>query len=519
MNLKKTVCILTAGVGSRIGSYSTYLNKSLLPIKKKAAISHIIDQFSNNTEFVIAIGHFGKQVKNFLKLTYPEKKFKFVNVKKYKGKNTGPGLSLYNCKKLLQKPFYFVSCDTIWTKKINHLEKNWMGTNYNSIKKNSSFCNLVSKSKKIIELIDKKQVSSACNQFIGLAYIKDYKIFWEGIDKKKIIKGEIQVSNGFNNLIRLKDVYINKFDWHDIGTIENYKKTIKFFEKYNFSKTNEFIYINKSRVVKYFRDKKKCSRITKLSKINKNFYPKIDKFSENFISYKFINGHTLYEKNSPKITRSLLNYLEKSFWKINKKQIKNVCKKFYKDKTIQRLHLYKQKYNFRADKTNYINGEKTERIEKLLNQVKWKDLYDGIPCRIHGDLQFDNILITNDKQFKLIDYRDNFGGEIEYGDKYYDLAKLYGGMILNYSLIKQNKFKYLKRAQKIDYSLPRAKTKEIKVFFEFLKEKELSISKVKLLTSIIFLNMAPLHEFPFDQLLFAHGKLKLQESLNEKFSK
>ena len=73
---------------------------------------------------------------------------------------------------------------------------------------------------------------------------------------KKIIKGEIQVSNGFNNLIKLKDVYINKFDWHDIGTIENYKKTIKFFEKYNFSKTNEFIYINKNRVVKYFRDEK-----------------------------------------------------------------------------------------------------------------------------------------------------------------------------------------------------------------------------------------------------------------------
>ena len=65
MNLKKTVCILAAGVGSRVGSYSTYLNKSLLPIKKKAAISHIIDQFSNNTEFVIAIGHFGKQVKIF----------------------------------------------------------------------------------------------------------------------------------------------------------------------------------------------------------------------------------------------------------------------------------------------------------------------------------------------------------------------------------------------------------------------------------------------------------------------
>ena len=185
MNLKKTVCILTAGVGSRIASYSTYLNKSLLPIKKKAAISHIVDQFPKNTEFVIAIGHLGKQVKDFIKITYPEGNFKFVKVKEYKGKNTGPGLSLYYCKKLLQKPFYFVSCDTIWTKKINHSEKNWMGTNFTSIKKNSSFCNLISKNKKILKLVDKKQVSSLCNQFIGLAYIKDFKVFWDGIKKKK----------------------------------------------------------------------------------------------------------------------------------------------------------------------------------------------------------------------------------------------------------------------------------------------------------------------------------------------
>ncbi len=519
MNLKKTVCILTAGVGSRIASYSTYLNKSLLPIKKKAAISHIVDQFPKNTEFVIAIGHLGKQVKDFIKITYPEGNFKFVKVKEYKGKNTGPGLSLYYCKKLLQKPFYFVSCDTIWTKKINHSEKNWMGANFTSIKKNSSFCNLISKNKKILKLVDKKQVSSLCNQFIGLAYIKDFKVFWDGIDKKKIIKNEIQVSNGFSNLIRKKDIFINKFDWHDVGTIENYKKTVNFFEKYNFSKSNEFIYIYNNRVIKFFRDTKKCRRIIKLSKLNKKFYPKIDKYSKNFISYKFIDGHTLYEKNSPKITKLLLNYLEKNFWKIKKKQIKNICKKFYKNKTLERIKLYKKKYNFRIDKISYINGTRTEKIEKLLNQIKWKDLYNGIPSKIHGDLQFDNILITNKNNFKLIDYRDNFGGKIEYGDKYYDLAKLYGGMILNYSLIKQNKFSYVKSAQNIHYSLPNTNTDEIRVFFQFLKEKNLNISKVKLLTSIIFLNMAPLHEFPFDQLLFAHGKLKLQKGLNESFSK
>ena len=50
-NNKLTVCILTAGKGSRVGKISEYLNKSLLPINKKAAISWIIEKFPKDTEF------------------------------------------------------------------------------------------------------------------------------------------------------------------------------------------------------------------------------------------------------------------------------------------------------------------------------------------------------------------------------------------------------------------------------------------------------------------------------------
>ena len=59
----KTVCILTAGTGSRINKYTKYINKSLLPVKNKAAISHIIENFPEKTDFVIAVGYLKKQVK------------------------------------------------------------------------------------------------------------------------------------------------------------------------------------------------------------------------------------------------------------------------------------------------------------------------------------------------------------------------------------------------------------------------------------------------------------------------
>ena len=35
-----------------------------------------------------------------------------------------------------------------------------------------------------------------------------------------------------------------------------------------------------------------------------------------------------------------------------------------------------------------------------------------------------------------------FSGSVEYGDLYYDLSKMYGGIILNYDLIKNNLMNY-----------------------------------------------------------------------------
>ena len=59
------------------------LNKSLITLNDKPVISHIIDKFKENTEFVIPLGFDGKKVKEYLSLAYPKKKFFFVKIKKF----------------------------------------------------------------------------------------------------------------------------------------------------------------------------------------------------------------------------------------------------------------------------------------------------------------------------------------------------------------------------------------------------------------------------------------------------
>ncbi len=56
------VCILAAGVGTRMGELSNNINKAVLPVNFKAVISHIVEKFPANIEIVIAVGHKKKRL-------------------------------------------------------------------------------------------------------------------------------------------------------------------------------------------------------------------------------------------------------------------------------------------------------------------------------------------------------------------------------------------------------------------------------------------------------------------------
>ena len=79
------VLLTTSGLGSRLGNLTKFINKSLVRIGKKPAISYIIELYPIDTEFVVSLGYYGDQVKQFLSLAYPDRNFIFVDIENYNG--------------------------------------------------------------------------------------------------------------------------------------------------------------------------------------------------------------------------------------------------------------------------------------------------------------------------------------------------------------------------------------------------------------------------------------------------
>ena len=154
----------------------------------------------------------------------------------------------------------------------------------------------------------------------------------------------------------------------------------------------------------------------------------------------------------------------------------------------------------------------------LLKKIDWELVCDGRPAFFHGDLQFDNILYDRTaKKFTLLDWRQDFGGHYEFGDIYYDLAKLYGGMVLNYDFVKNGMIQYREETGNVDFDFAqRYQHRSYLAHFEkWLSFNNYNVGKVKILVALIYLNMAPLHHYPFDKMLSCLGRSML-DSLLEK---
>ncbi|MCX6784669.1 MAG: NTP transferase domain-containing protein [Candidatus Komeilibacteria bacterium] len=450
------VCILTAGAGTRMGALSNNINKGILPVNFKAVISHVIEKFPKEVEIVIALGYKKETVKDYLALAHPERQFTFVEVDNYIGPGTGPGYSLLSCKAQLQSPFIFITADTLVLEDIPKPNQNWFGVA--PIKETERYCTVKIKNNLIYQLDDKTKNDNKF-AFIGLAGVKDFITFFDGLERnKEIAGGEIQVSNGFKNLIENKLVPI-EFTWFDTGTLENYKETDKNFggekKKFDFSKGggDEFLYFVNNRVIKFFADEKvSANRCLRAKTSLRGLCPEIEGHKNCFYSYKKIDGQTLYSILNRQIVKNFLQWAKINLWRkveLNENQKESyvmACKKFYIEKTANRLKAFYEKTGLK-DVNTLINGVQTPSLKEIMDKIDWVYITAGIPSNFHGDLQFDNILVTKDpisnlEKFVLLDWRQDFAGLTDLGDLYYDLAKLYGGVLISYQLIKDGLFSF-----------------------------------------------------------------------------
>ena len=161
-----------------------------------------------------------------------------------------------------------------------------------------------------------------------------------------------------------------------------------------------------------------------------------------------------------------------------------------------------------------VNGGDIHMLDEILENIPWEELFNGIPCFIHGDLNFGNILY-NENEFCLIDCRPNFAGFVEFGDLYYDLAKLYAGLIINFQDIRDNNFEYIESNKTAKINLKKWELRDslIKIFEDYIISKNLNLQRIRILSGITFLNMAPLHNSPFDKLLMAYGSKLINDEI------
>ena len=517
------VCIPTAGIGSRLDKKTKFINKSLVSLNNRPIISHIIDKFPSDCEFIIPLGYKASLVRDFLEITYPKHNFRFKEIHPYIGSNSGLGHTLTVCKEFLKDPFIFISCDTIVLENIPPPNENWMGFNNNIFSDQYRTIELINN---YVSKINDKKIGKKNIDFpyIGLCGVKNYELFWDAMtvgNSDMINSGEIF---GLKSLIQKRIKAIN-FSWFDMGNTKSLEFARKSLIDRNqpniLEKENEAVWFANGKVIKFSDDHNFISNRIKRSELLSEFTPKIIDKRENMYSYQFINGKTLSKIINIPLFEEFLNF-QKYFWftfpienKLNKKDFTSNCKKFYKDKTISRVKNFKNIYQL--PENLIINNEKFPDIFELLDNIDWEYISEGVQVRFHGDLHFENIIYSDiEKKFTILDWRQNFCNELFIGDIYYDLAKLLHGMIISHELISQNRFKVEIKNNMIffDFEKKYILCECEKYFSDWIIKNNFDLKKTYIHTALIFLNIAPLHEDPYSKLLYCLGKKMLFKHLN-----
>lgn len=505
------VLITTSGIGSRLGKLTDFTNKSLVRIGDKPAISHIIEYYPKDTSFVITLGHFGSYVKEFLELAYPNKDFTFIKVDNFEGQGSSLGHSILQAKSKLQCPFIFHASDTILTDldTIPNLEHNWCAGAYKE--ETSQYRTLRTNNGWVDNIAEKGEINFDY-PYIGLCGIKDYKLFWDKLEElpQNSSLSDVHVINEMLNTVTFNFHKIN--NWLDIGNTTELNKTREYFSSSIkvLDKDNESIYFFNDFVIKFFSDPNINKNRVKRASMLKGLVPDIIHSTVNFYKYKKAEGN-LFAKSVNEITfKSFLEWTKNNLWKpqtsenFNKK-----CFDFYINKTDKRINQY---LGEKPDTSEIINGELIPSIRDILYKIDVEWLCKGIPVQFHGDFILDNVIETKNG-FSLIDWRQDFANDLEVGDIYYDLAKLNHNLMVNHDIVDKKLYDSSPKNCHILCNSTLLRCKDL--LHNFIIENGYDLKKVKVLSSIIWINMAPLHEYPFNKFLFNFGKYNLYKTLND----
>lgn len=513
------VCVLASGAGTRLQEFGSGFNKGLLKINNKAVISHIIEKFPEDYEVYITLGHYAESLVEYCSAAHSDRNISFVSVENYDDSCSGPGTSLLACERYLKKPFYVTTVDCLIDDEMPPLTENWLGVYKTGIPEIYSTVD-IDVDGNIHNLVNKSDHGFQ-HAFVGLAAIYEYETFWRELKSNIGESGEL-VSAWFNPNVYNK-LISKEVSWHDVGTVENYQATKEHFEKLSdklsIDKTmTERFYIINDKFIKINNDKKAVKSRIERSKKLQPFVPLLIFKGDYTFAYDLIDGSTLYDLDNVDVYENFLNWcFENLQWSPNvTDDISSECYEFYHNKTMKRLELLEE-INKDLSGEFVINGKSCISCRELLNKLDWENLCRGSKTKFfHGDLQFDNVLLSKQNEFHLLDWRSDFAGVTSYGDCYYDLAKMYGGLELSYKIMrdfeKNITYEKIDKTVLFDYARNENLLKFKNVFREKVVAAGFDMDKIEILTSLVYLNMSPLHKSPMQEMLFFKS-MRMMEGL------
>lgn len=244
-----------------------------------------------------------------------------------------------------------------------------------------------------------------------------------------------------------------------------------------------------------------------------------------------------WEKCASQIFNILKTFQTKNRYLDRRSIIADLSCKMFIDKTEKEYSSLEEAEGFdflKYTKNISINGGsyKTFREikDKVFQSVKEIDFSDSDFSFIHGDFCFANILfhqnLDGDIFLKLVDPRGSYGGEIGcYGNRLYDLAKIFHSVEGGYEYIINDKFTLTNspihcsggksRDIEINFSFENDVRPSLsQIFYNHTKEKDKRL--IKLVQGLIFIGMCNRHYDSYERqtIMYCTGVKLLNEYLD-----
>ena len=316
-----------------------------------------------------------------------------MKIDKYEGKGSGPGYSALQCKQYLQRPFYFTTADCIIDdSKMPHLDGNWLGVYPTAYPEKYSTAQL-DKDGNVLSFTNKNN-DGYDKAFIGLASIWDYQIFWDELEAN-MKNGEIV--SAFENISKYPGFKAKHLEWLDTGNLDDLNRAKVYYndDPLSLYKVTDEITYKTNKFIKFTPDKNINKNKAERAESLKKLIPSGFNATDNFISYNWEPGNTLYYCDSTYIYKKFLDKLKSTITASEKyHENKELFDTFYKRKTEKRVESFVDRFgsNYFTEAYN-INGKQYSSLSNIISKIDITPLYDNtLYTLFHGDLQFDNII-------------------------------------------------------------------------------------------------------------------------------